>query len=61
MADLNDLIRSTISGGSNQTGQAGNSPDSAALKNIATNGALLNQNISRLIQQLISLKTTWGG
>lgn len=35
--------------------------NTVALRNIVTNGALLNQNIGRLIQAVNDLKTAWGG
>ena len=64
MTDLNAAIRAAV-GTPRQEGDpksAGTTPaTSAALNNIATNGALFNQGLGRLAQALANLKTTWGG
>mgnify|MGYP001613419839 CR=1 FL=1 len=49
-----------------QDGDGGGEPlsipaNTVSLRNIVTNGALLNQNISQLIQKVNALKTAWGG
>lgn len=59
MANSNDTIKSLL--GTQQGAQAA-SPikNNPALKNIATNGALLNQNLSALIQKVNAVTKAWG-
>ena len=56
----NDTIKSLV-GTSQGTANNANPQTNPALKNIATNGALLNQNLSVLIQKISTLTKAWGG
>ena len=64
--NMNNSILAAIGQPSVSTGMAGNTStaipaNTVNLRNIATNGALLNQNISALIQKLNGLRAQWGG
>lgn len=64
MPEMNDVIRAAVGGNASVStdDKSGRTPaNSAALKNIATNGALFNQGLGRLAQTLVTLKTSWGG
>ena len=56
----NDTIKNLI-GASNQPQNSKMEPSNPSLRNIATNGALLNQNLSVLIQKISTLTKAWGG
>lgn len=56
----NDTIKSLIGTGQRSTASANPQTTSPALRNIATNGALLNQNLSVLIQKISSITKAWG-
>lgn len=55
----NDAIKSLL-GTSQGTANNANPQTNPALKNISTNGALLNQNISALIQKISEITKAWG-
>lgn len=55
----NDAIKSLL-GTANGTTNNANPDTNPALRNIATNGALLNQNLSALIQKLSGITKAWG-
>ena len=55
----NDTIKSLL-GTSQGTTNNSNPPTNPAIKNIATNGALLNQNLSVLIQKISAITKAWG-
>jgi len=54
----NDAIKSLL-GTSQGTTNNANPTTNPSLKNIATNGALLNQNISALTQKIAALTKAW--
>jgi hypothetical protein len=54
----NDAIKSLL-GTSQGTTNNANPQSNPSLKNIATNGALLNQNVSALTQKIIALTKAW--
>jgi hypothetical protein len=69
MADVNASILAALSGGNVGTVDATsgavtegalNPNNATAIKNIATNGALLLQNLSQLEQAFDTLLTDWG-
>jgi len=55
----NDAIKSLLGTSQGTTANA-NVKSSPALQNIATNGALLNQNLSQLIQKISAITKAWG-
>lgn len=55
----NDAIKSLLGTSQGATNNA-NVQSNPSLKNIATNGALLNQNLSVLIQKISSITKAWG-
>ncbi|HVT27659.1 MAG TPA: hypothetical protein VHE81_06535 [Lacipirellulaceae bacterium] len=55
----NDAIKSLL-GTSQGTTNNANANSNPSLKNIATNGALLNQNLSVLIQKISGITKAWG-
>ncbi len=68
MASMNDAIRAATGGATPPSAELQSSSstgnrvpaNSVAIKNIATNGALLNQGMGRLIKAIDELKATWG-
>jgi hypothetical protein len=54
----NDSIKSLL-GTSQGTANNSNPQTTPILKNIATNGALLNQNVSALTQKILALTKAW--
>lgn len=60
MPSSNDAIKALL--GTTGGAPVGTSETSnPAIKNIATNGALLIQNVSKLSETLTALKKSWGG
>jgi hypothetical protein len=57
--DSNDTIKSLLGTSQGSTNNS-NPQTNPAIKNIATNGALLNQNLSVLIQKISAITKAWG-
>ena len=64
MANSNDAIKAMLgtapARSTAEAGKPGNPQNAPALKSIATNGALMTQNISKLTQTLAQITARWG-